>query len=76
MVLEVADHDFAIRLSKFQLADPIWRLKIRKSLGFEQNWNAGVFEVTDQDFPIRLSKFKMAAKVWWLKIRKKLRVFS
>ena len=27
---EVADYDLATRLSKFQLADPIWRLKIRK----------------------------------------------
>ena len=31
---EVADHDFAIRLSNFIMVNPIWRLKVRKNLKF------------------------------------------
>ena len=31
---DVADYDLAIRLRKFKMADPIWRLKILKKLRF------------------------------------------
>ena len=34
-VFEVTKQDFAIGLSKFKMADPIWRLKIRKSFCLE-----------------------------------------
>ena len=38
---EVADYNLAIRLPKFKMADPIWRLKIRKKLRYTHNWNHG-----------------------------------
>ena len=57
MVFVVADYDFAIRLSKFKIADAIWRLKFKNVLGIPRIWNkGGLLKISIQRFSMSLIK--------------------
>ena len=61
-VFEVAKQYFAIGLSKYKMADPIWRLKIRRKLRLGSKLVCGIFKVAHHDLAISRSTFKMAVK--------------
>ena len=49
-VFEVADYESIIRFPKFNMADPIWRTKIRKISELDENRYTRVFTVADYKF--------------------------
>ena len=66
-VFEVADHDFAIRLSKFKIV-------VNCSKEAQTLLKIGIHEVSRSLIKIRLSKFKIDNPIWRWKIRKKLKL--
>jgi len=54
------------QISKFKMADPIWRTKIHKVSKLDENRYIGVFEVTDYETIViyKFVKFKIADPIF------------
>ena len=65
--LGVTDYEFIVRFTKFNVADPRWRMKFSKmTIKSVQNVYLWVFEVADCEFVVIFRKFNMADLRWWM----------
>ena len=67
-VFQIADHDSDVGITKFKMADSIWRPFIMKTTTFCLFWKISgdirVFGIADHDSYVRITKFKMADPIW------------
>ena len=59
-VFGVADYEFALKIQKFKIADPLWRTKIQKVTRLGLNLLLGVFGIADYKYDLNIQKFSMA----------------
>lgn len=43
-----------VKIAKFEMADPIWNRKFKKSFDLHKNWNLKVFEAANFKFKIKI----------------------